>query len=184
MYCAAGRLPTVSSQLWRLSECDPAECKSGHDLTRMPGPPVGSRATQIGANELSRPSTTHADSGQPLPPNAGWKSRRGRRLVSDPSPPSVAVTGSAHNGRGKWHLRRSITGGESVMTQRLTDERTGETTHRIRGNRLTDERTGETTHRIRGNRLTDERTGETTHRIRGNRLTDERTGETTHRIRG
>ena len=36
------------------------------------------------------------------------------------------------------------------MTQWLTDERTGETTHRIRGNRLTDERTGETTHRIRG----------------------------------
>jgi hypothetical protein len=36
------------------------------------------------------------------------------------------------------------------MTQRLTDERTGETTHRIRGNRLTDEQTGETTHRIRG----------------------------------
>jgi len=57
---------------------------------------------------------------------------------------------------------------DGLMSRRLTDEKTGQTTHRIRDDgRITDEKTGQTTHRIRdGIRLTDAGTGRTTHRIR------------------
>lgn len=64
------------------------------------------------------------------------------------------------------------------MAKRLTDEKTGLTTHRIRDDgRITDELTGLTTQRLRDDgRITEEKSGETTHRVRdGRRLTDEKT---------
>lgn len=58
---------------------------------------------------------------------------------------ATAVRGSASYWSRASGPFAEITGTESVMTQGVTHERTGETTHRIRGTG-TVKRTGETTH--------------------------------------